>query len=206
LIAPGDLADCDGQNLNLPCLDACIDAQTPSAPLIKLWSGFREQIELIAGPAVSDHVSVANLEALHIAGFYPYERVLNPVHLAVLRGLVEKSVEYFYVATHVEQDRRLAISIGYSVSSSKARDALGWLLTQSDRPPRPDEAESRLAGDALFTTDGTSVAFFMRSNLVARVRSLGGEPVPVSTVLTAIEAAIRSPSAPEARRNFPGSA
>lgn len=192
LIARTDWTNCEGADLNLPCLDACVDPQTPSAPLIELWNVFRELIKVLAPPERLEQPYEVNLKPVHVAGFYPYERVLQPVHLSVLRGLVEQSVEFFYVAKKAGEDRRLAISIGYSSSSAMARNALAWVLTQSDRPPRPILVKTRAVGDASFTSDATLAGFFVRGTVLARVRSIGRRPVPLTPIMKALDDVVRS--------------
>jgi hypothetical protein len=197
LIARDDLLDCEGVDLNLPCLDVCIDVQRPSPPLVELWNGFRLVIEAIAPPLPVSAVDTISLAPVAVTGYQLYERVLQPIHLAVLRNLVEQSVEFSYVATRGDDDRRLRISIGSASSASKARDALAWVLTQSDSPPAPIRLETGAIGDASFADDAAAAQFFVRGQVIACVRSIGRSPVPLTPIMQTLDDAFRTATGPK---------
>ena len=123
----------------------------------------------------------------------PYERVLRPVSLGTLRGLVEQSVEFLYVATDAHgEDQRLAIAMASASTISKARDALAWVLTQSDHAPVPIRSTGDAVGDASFANDASAAQFFVRETRLAAVRSIGRSPVPLTPIMKALDELFRS--------------
>lgn len=111
-------------------------------------------------------------------------------------------MEFLYVATlkpapgqtaRHARDQRLGISVGYNSSPSRGRDALAWVLTQSDRAPAVFHAGDHApVGDVAFAVPTAGDTFVVRGSAVARIRNIGRSPVQLDAVIRPVVAFLRA--------------
>jgi hypothetical protein len=199
LVRPSDVTQCATKIVHLPDIDERAPTDAVPVPIVGLWTRHRKEIDLIARHAGDDTPPLVDLEPMPIPGFFAYHRVNSPLHFSLPRGLVNPSVEFFYVSTRPadtqaesSSDERLRVSIGYAETSEHARDALAWLMTQSDANPGPLLVEDgRRIGDAAFATSRQATALFVRGRTVARVRSVGRDRIAVVDLARSVDDVLR---------------
>lgn len=207
LIRPADVAHCGPTDEQLPDIDERAPTDSVPATIVVKWAQYRKQIDLIVPDVEDDTSPVVSLEPMQIPGFLAYDQVKSPLHFSLPRGLVNPSVELFYVSTRPADSKQksardgwLRVSIGYADSQDHARDALAWLMTQSAATPAALRAEDGpRIGDAAFASSRHTTALFVRGRAVARIKSVGRNPVPVLGIARVVEAALQ-PHANDALR------
>ena len=117
--------------------------------------------------------------------FALYDRIEDPGQWTNLGRLVTRSADFFYVATGERdrgQDRRLRLSVAYSDSAAKARDALAWMLAQT-------QARVKLvARDGLaFATLRNSALYMIRGNAVTRAVNVGRNKLPLASLVPVLD-------------------
>jgi len=171
LVKQSDWPNCEGVEFNTPCIEQCVDAQSPAQPVAFVYNYYRNEIERLAPPlAPSVEIDVVGHPPA-IPGFDVYAAVVNPVRLSMPGDLVRQSVEYFYLGRDVE-DRRVALALISARTSADARDALAWVLTSSNHVATvllDDEA----MGDVSFENSAKNAGYFVASTIVARMHSIG---------------------------------
>jgi hypothetical protein len=203
LISKNDVGDCKMELLEVPAIDA-LSAGTPvniSIPVLNLWNAFVEEIARLAPLPTVDLIITTNLEPFAIDGFFAYERVANPQPLSRLGDLVSASAEFHYVRTTkgdtAARDVRLRVSIGYSSTTKKAREALAWLLTESSEPPRAVRRKGKPPiGDVAFLLPGHNAGYVSRGTALARIANVGRQAMSLEPVLSTVADAFRPVNAP----------
>ena len=191
LITPADVSSSMIDDQPIMSLDGIGPPPPPPAPaVVAAKDKFRIIIDSVAPPITDIHPFAARLAPIAIPGYSAYEQIPNPRRLLVPEGLVTASAEFWYVATPSSEarrqpgrDQRIQVSVGYADSSSRAREALAWLLVQSETRPTTLATSGGRLGDAAFQSSDKTVALVVYRNAVARVRSVGSRPAPVAEVL-----------------------
>ena len=117
--------------------------------------------------------------------FTLYDRIEDPRQWTNLGRLVTRSADFFYVATGERdrgQDRRLRLSVAYSDSETKARDALAWMLAQT-------QARVELvARDGLaFATLRNSAVYMIRGNALTRAVNVGRNKLQLASLVPVLD-------------------
>jgi len=195
LISPASRVHCNSHDLQLPGLDAPVGTESAAQAVLLLWNQFKNKIDELSPRIGTDSAQPAgDLSPINLEGFYAYDRIENPPHLAVLKGLVTASAEFYYVATRKpsrkgpKRDEGLTISIGYAPTVRQGRDALAWTLTQSAAPPPPVLDKGTKVGDAAFGGTRHRSAYVVRGRALARITSTGRDPVPLLPIARRVDA------------------
>jgi hypothetical protein len=80
------------------------------------------------------------------------------------------------------QDRRLRLSVAYSDSAAKARDALARMLAQAQA-----RAPFETRGDLTLTMLRNSVVYLIRGNVLARAVNVGRKNVPLASLVVVLD-------------------
>jgi hypothetical protein len=171
-------------DLDFRCLDDCAgQAKKVDAMFMRRYERIRADLDQL-GPA-GDAAGPRDLRPPVLPGFALYDVVENPRQWANLGPLVTRSVDYFYVAAGEDadrEDRRLRLSVAYSDSATKARDALAWMLAQA--PARaPFEAHGGLTVAML----RNSAMYLIRGNTLARALNVGRDNVQLESLVPVLD-------------------
>lgn len=188
------LKECKTVDPGMPSLEEALGTESSPAPVIALWDLLRKQVDRLAPPIEISKPPVVNLNAIQVKGFYPYEQMLSPPQLKVLKGLVTASAQFSYVAVppvsgrkRRQRDERLQISIGYAPTARQARDALAWTLTQTATPPPPVPATENNIGDAAFGGSRHQSLYLVRGGVLVQIVSSGRDPVPLLPIARVVD-------------------
>ena len=198
LISPASRIHCNSHDLGLPSLDEPVGTESAPPPILLLWNQFKNKIDELSPRIGTDSARPAgDLSPINLEGFYAYDRIENPPHLAVLKGLVTASAEFYYVATRKvsrkapKRDEGLTISIGYAPTARQGRDALAWTLTQTAAPPPPILDKGTKVGEAGFGAGRHRSAYVVRGRALARIISTGRDPVPLLPIARIVDEALK---------------
>jgi hypothetical protein len=172
-------------DLEFRCLDDCAgQANQADAMFVRRYERIRADIDrLVAAGGV---VGQPDLRPPLLPDFALYDRIENPRQWTNLGPLVTRSADFFYVATGERdrgQDRRLRLTVAYSDSTAKARDALAWMLAQT-------QARVSLVarpGDLVLATLRNSAIYLIRGNAVARAVNVGRNKLPLASLVPVLD-------------------
>jgi hypothetical protein len=166
------------------CLDDCAgQANQVDAMFVRRYQRIRADIDRVvpAGGAIGQ----PDLRPPLLPDFALYDRIENPRQWTNLGPLVTRSADFFYVATGERdrgQDRRLRLSVAYSDSTAKARDAFAWMLAQTQA-----RVSLVAGGDLVFATLRNSAIYLIRGNAVARAVNVGRNKLPLASLVPVLD-------------------
>lgn len=167
------------------CLDDCVgQARAVSARIQERHDRIRADVDrsIPLGGAVVPPI----INPPVLPGFTLYDRIENPRQWSTLGPLVTRSADFFYVGTGESgrgKDRRLRLSVAYSDSAAKARDAIAWMLAQT---PARVSLEVR-SGDLAVAALRNSGLYLIRDNAVIRVHNVGRHHVQLSSLVPVLD-------------------
>jgi hypothetical protein len=167
------------------CLDDCAgQARVVDAMVKKRYDSIRADLDRSIGPGPA--VVPPSVSPPVLPGFTLYDRVDNPRQWAKLGSLVTRSADFFYVATGEEErgtDRRLRLSVAYSDSVAKARDAIAWILAQTQARVSLETG----SGDLALASLRNSALYLIRDNAITRVLNVGRDNVQLSSLVPVLD-------------------
>ena len=167
------------------CLDDCAgQARALDAMIVKRYQAIRADLDRSFPPGSA--VVPPKLSPPMLPGFTLYDQVDNPRQWARLGSLVTRSADFFYVATGEEErgkDRRVRLSVAYSDSVAKARDAIAWMLAQTQARV---SLEAR-SGDLALAALRNSALYLIRDNAITRVLNVGRDNVQLSSLVPVLD-------------------
>jgi len=126
-----------------------------------------------------------NINPPALSGFALYDRIDNPRQWTNLGPLLIRSADFFYMATGERadgQDRRLRVSVAYSDSEARARDALAWMLAQTQG------RVSLVARAGLaFAILRNAAVYMIRDNALIRAVNVGPDKVDLASMVPVLE-------------------
>ena len=180
----------------MPCLDSCDGGAVPSDSNIEaLHQQFSQQIDALSPPNPPQYFEPEVVPPVEIDGFWVYDSVANPSHLAALGSLISRSAVFKYAAavkpnrtTHLS-DKRFRVSMAWSKTTKDARAALAWLMTRNAEPLTLMKVTGsrKLPGVAFATPDQRTV-YLVSGNAVVRVASIGRTLVPAGPIAERVDA------------------
>ncbi len=172
-------------DLSFRCLDDCAgQAKAVDALIVQRHDRIRADLDRSIPPGGA--VIPPNITPPMLPGFTLYDRIENPGQWARLGSLVIRSADFFYVATGEREggkDRRLRLSVAYSDSAEKARDAIAWMLAQTQTRVSLEVQSGDLAVAAL----RNSALYLIRDNAVVRVHNVGRNNVQLSSLVPVLD-------------------
>jgi hypothetical protein len=194
LLGTAHRADCSSHDLGLTSLGEPIGTEFASQVILSLWNQLRKKIGELSPPInLEQEQPAGELSPINLDGFYAFDRIESPAHLAVLKDLVIASAAFFYVAVPAldhkrrKRDHSLQISIGYAPTVRQARDALAWTLTQTAALPPPVPATEAKIGDAAFGSARRRSLYLVRGRALARIVSTGRDPLPLLPIARIVD-------------------
>jgi hypothetical protein len=174
-------------DLNFRCIDDCLGVANPPDRIIaRRFDLFRAQIDRLA--PLDSGIGLVDLTPPVVPGFTLYDRVDNPRYFARMKPLVTRSAVYFYAAVDDPggRDQRVSISIAECESGLNAREALAWLLAQTDALPAMP-ADITEPGGMAFRTRGNAALHYVRGNALVRIVNSGKVRVPFERISDALD-------------------
>ena len=183
LFEPEQWSACVLADLAFRCLDDCAgQANQADAMLVRRYQQIRADIDRLN--PTGGGVGQPELRSPLLRDFALYDRIEDPRQWANL-GLVTRSVDFFYMATGERdrgRDRRLRLSVAYSDSEKKARDALAWMLAQTQARV---SLESR--NGLAFATLRNSALYMIRGNALTRAVNVGRDKLPLASLVPVLD-------------------
>jgi len=175
----GVLAD-----LPFRCLDDCAgQANQADALVVRRYDGIRADLDSLL--PVGGVVGPLDLSPPLLPDFTLYDRIENPRQWSNLGPLLIRCADFFYMATGERadgQDRRLRVSIAYSDSEAKARDALAWMLAQTQA-----RVSFVARGSLAFATLRNAAVYMIRDNALMRAVNVGRNNVELASMVPVLD-------------------
>ena len=183
LLKPANWNDGELQDMDFRCIDDCTGQVNRTDRFVMgRFQSFRDNVERLA-PVDGPNIPV-DFSPPVVPGFALYDRIENPLRFANLKPLVTRAVTFLYTAVgeHAHAgDRRFSISIVECESSKHARDALAWLLAQSEAIPAGKAGVERLGGVA-FTLGHDFGEYLIQQNALTQIINVGKTRVPIDRI------------------------